>query len=117
MYISAYPIAITIRSTNTYEERSLGIFSDDPEYESVKGKQNAANPLYWLRNKISPTQQEGSRWYFVQQQLRAQLAHDLWWLALAAFLIMIIEGGNFESSPATYSVFNVLFEIVSGTPF
>jgi Trk-type K+ transport system membrane component len=114
MYISAYPIAITIRNSNVYEERSLGIFSDDPDYEYVKGMQNAANPLFWFRSKIIPPKHEGSRWYFVQQQLRAQLAHDLWWLVLAVFLIMIVEGSNFERDPATFSVFNVIFEIVSG---
>lgn len=54
------------------------------------------------------------RTYFVRHQLRSQLAHDAWWIALAIFLIMIIEGGQFESSPMVFSVFNVIFEVVSG---
>jgi Trk-type K+ transport system membrane component len=111
MYISAYPIAITIRNSNLYEERSLGIYSDDPGYgESPK----QAGPLSSLRAAFSGGRREGSRRYFVQQQLRAQLAHDIWWLVLAVFLIMIIEGGQFEANPKVFSAFNVIFEVVSG---
>jgi Trk-type K+ transport system membrane component len=33
MYVSALPVTITIRNTNVYEERSLGIFSEDQESE------------------------------------------------------------------------------------
>ena len=34
MYISVYPIAMSVRSTNVYEERSLGVFAEpDPEDE------------------------------------------------------------------------------------
>jgi Trk-type K+ transport system membrane component len=57
---------------------------------------------------------EQTKSYFVRQQLRAQLAHDAWWLALAIFLIMVIEGSQFEANPAVFSVFNVIFEVVSG---
>ncbi|KAK3079949.1 hypothetical protein LTS18_003525, partial [Coniosporium uncinatum] len=42
------------------------------------------------------------------------LAHDVWWLVLAIFLISIIEGSQFERDPATFSVFNIIFEVVSG---
>jgi Trk-type K+ transport system membrane component len=52
--------------------------------------------------------------YFLQQQLRARLAHDLWWLVLAVLLIMLIETSLFESNPEAFSVFNVIFEVVSG---
>lgn len=30
MYISVYPVVITRRNSNVYEERSLGIYADDP---------------------------------------------------------------------------------------
>ncbi len=29
MYISAFPLTLTMRSTNVYEERSLGIYAED----------------------------------------------------------------------------------------
>lgn len=31
MYISVYPVVITMRNSNVYEERSLGIYADDPQ--------------------------------------------------------------------------------------
>lgn len=54
-----------------------------------------------------------SRGYFVRQQLRGQLAHDLWWIVLSIFFIMITETSNFERDPVSYSAFNVIFEVVS----
>lgn len=62
--------------------------------------------------KVRPFEQTKS--YFVRQQLLAQLAHDGWWIALAVFLIMVIEASQFEANPAVFSVFNVIFEVVSG---
>ncbi|KAH7303015.1 cation transport protein-domain-containing protein [Stachybotrys elegans] len=41
MYISVYPIALTIRASNTYEEQSLGKFmpeQTDPDEEKTRGK-------------------------------------------------------------------------------
>lgn len=34
MYVSVYPIAMSVRSTNVYEEKSLGIFSEEPTNDS-----------------------------------------------------------------------------------
>lgn len=35
MYVSVYPIAMSVRSTNVYEEKSLGIFKEfDTDSES-----------------------------------------------------------------------------------
>ncbi|KAI1765086.1 TrkH-domain-containing protein [Hypoxylon sp. FL1150] len=50
----------------------------------------------------------------VSQQVRGQLSHDVWWIALTLFLIALIETAHSLADPATYSVFNMLFEIVSG---
>lgn len=51
-YISIYPIALSVRSTNVYEERSLGLFdegdvSDDAEPQSEKGAQAVAKYVGW----------------------------------------------------------------------
>jgi Trk-type K+ transport system membrane component len=114
MYISAFPVAITIRNSNVYEERSLGIYSDDPGFEEMEAKGKTL--MSWARKRFGgPT--SNHKGVFVQQQLRAQLAHDLWWLVLAVFLIMIIEGSQFQRDPVTFSVFNVIFEVVSGESF
>jgi Trk-type K+ transport system membrane component len=111
MYISAFPVAITIRNSNVYEERSLGIYSDDPEYDEMEAEGKTF--LSWARKRFGGPN-SNHKGVFVQQQLRAQLAHDIWSLVLAVFLIMVIEGSQFQSNPATFSVFNVIFEVVSG---
>ncbi|KAI1333645.1 TrkH-domain-containing protein [Xylariaceae sp. FL0016] len=50
----------------------------------------------------------------VSQQLRGQLSHDVWWIALALFVITMIETRHSLTDPVTYSVFTILFEIISG---
>ena len=129
MYISVYPVVITMRNSNVYEERSLGIYSDDPvavqmledeEKQESKGKEtdkeNDASPqgLGRLKRALTlKTKSKETRGYFVRQQLRGQLAHDLWWIVLAVLFITITETGQFERDPVDYSVFNILFEVVS----
>lgn len=112
MYISAYPVLITIRNSNVYEERSLGIYADDAQAKQEK----VSNQGVLGRLKRTLTEQRGpteSRGYFVRQQLRGQLAHDLWWIVLAILFITITETSQFERDPVNYSVFNVIFEVVS----
>jgi len=62
-----------------------------------------------------PTPGEGreTRISFISQQIRGQLAHDLWWLVLAILVISTIETGHFLADPVAFSVFNVIFEVVS----
>lgn len=50
----------------------------------------------------------------VSQHLRGQLSHDIWSIALSLFLITLIETSHSLQDPQAYSVFNFLFEIVSG---
>ena len=112
MYISAYPVLITMRSSNVYEERSLGIYADDTQAKKeARIDEGVLGRLKWtLTNQQGPTE---SRGYFVRQQLRGQLAHDLWWIVLAILFITITETSQFERDPVTYSVFNIIFEVVS----
>jgi Trk-type K+ transport system membrane component len=143
MYISVYPVVITMRNSNVYEERSLGIYDDDPVL-----KQQEQQPTGILGNSEEPGQgnalrrrktsaligknirrattfqgvgaarntkaeEEPSSMSFIGQQIRGQLAHDLWWLVLAILIIVVIETDHFLGDPITYSVFNILFESVS----
>lgn len=112
MYISAYPVLITMRNSNVYEERSLGIYADDPQaQQEVEKSQGVIGRLKrTLTSQQGPTE---SRGYFVRQQLRGQLAHDLWWIILAILFITITETSQFERDPVDYSVFNFTFEVVS----
>ncbi|CAG8157265.1 unnamed protein product [Penicillium nalgiovense] len=114
MYVSAYPVTLTMRNTNVYEERSLGIYAHDetPDSPANTSRSNVAMDL--IRHHLGrPGLSETSRGYFVHQQLRSQLSHDLWWIALAVFFIAIAESDHYESQPVAFSTFNIIFEVVS----
>jgi Trk-type K+ transport system membrane component len=124
MYISVYPVVITMRHSNVYEERSLGIYAAETHLYSqyhlpVSDDERDQTPSFAQKLKRAltaqfPTSLSQTNTAFLHQQIRGQLAHDLWWLALAIFVITCIEVGNFDRDPVTYSVFNVIFEVVSG---
>ena len=106
MYISVYPVVITMRHSNIYEERSLGIYADDPTL-------GENSETYSLSTSLSHQPPSPGRLYFIKHQLRAQIAYDLWWIALAVIIISIVEAGQFTRDPITYSAFNIIFETVS----
>ena len=135
MYISVYPVVITMRHSNVYEERSLGIYYDDPYIATQQGDfaveaTDASKTLIhelWnaVRRAFVPWHGVGgapplsrcdnpeSRINFISQQIHGQLAHDLWWLVLAVLVITTIETSHFMADPISYSVFNIIFEVVS----
>jgi Trk-type K+ transport system membrane component len=112
MYISVYPVVITMRNSNVYEERSLGIYANDSAENGSSDLETGVINRFKRRVGLQPTTESSA--YFIRQQMRGQLAHDLSWLAVAIFLIVCIESVNFDRDPVTYSVFNVVFEVVSG---
>ncbi|GAB7329877.1 hypothetical protein MBLNU13_g01588t2 [Cladosporium sp. NU13] len=125
MYISVYPVVITMRNSNVYEERSLGIYAEDAISELDKpctpmpqAEEDAQRSWFsrarFMASNLNHARPQESNTTFVRHQLRAQLAHDAWTIILALFLIMIIESRKFSEDPTAFSVFNFLFEIVSG---
>ncbi|CAI7608124.1 unnamed protein product [Penicillium crustosum] len=114
MYVSAYPVTLTMRNTNVYEERSLGIYAHDESPDSPANTSRSNVVMDLIRHHLGrPGLSETSRGYFVHQQLRSQLSHDLWWIALAVFFIAIRESDHYESQPVAFSTFNIIFEVVS----
>ncbi|KAF4626697.1 hypothetical protein G7Y89_g11456 [Cudoniella acicularis] len=103
MFISAFPVAITMRSSNVYEERSLGIYSHQPRQSDP----DAGDTSSLL------TCQSRTRLYFLRQQLQNQLSHDFWFVLICTILIIWIETGSYDRDPLTFSVFNIMFEVVS----
>ncbi|KAK4241702.1 Low-affinity potassium transport protein [Achaetomium macrosporum] len=89
MYISVFPIAISVRRTNVYEEKSLGVYS---------------------KNDIDE-QAAGSDLSYVGAHLRRQLSFDLWYIVIGFFIINITEGARLMAGD--FSQFDVLFEVVS----
>jgi hypothetical protein len=92
MYISVFPIAISIRRTNVYEEKSLGVYHEKKEFDD-EGQADASALSY------------------VGTHLRRQLSFDLWYLFLGFFVLVISEGEKIKAG--RFAVFDVLFEIVS----
>lgn len=93
MYISVLPIAISVRRTNVYEERSLGIYGGGPDPDE---DENSHEPSY------------------IGAHLRKQLSFDLWYVFLGLFFIACIEGHRLENTNEyAFTLFSVLFEIVS----
>ncbi|KAI1330436.1 cation transport protein-domain-containing protein [Xylariaceae sp. FL0255] len=88
MYISVFPVAISIRRTNVYEEKSLGVYEAQQDVDDDQPN-------------IS----------YVGTHLRRQLSFDLWYVFLGFFIISITEGGRIISGD--FNQFAVLFEIVS----
>ncbi|KAJ5725114.1 uncharacterized protein N7483_006471 [Penicillium malachiteum] len=114
MYVSAFPVLVTMRNTNVYEERSLGIYANDESSESPANTSRSNVFVDLIRHHLGrPSASETSRGYFVHQQLRSQLSHDLWWIALAVLFIAIAESDHFNAQPVAFSTFNIIFEVVS----
>ncbi|KAF3939158.1 hypothetical protein ABW19_dt0206928 [Dactylella cylindrospora] len=103
MYIGVYPVVITIRRSNEYLERSLGIYEGD---DKEKGDDDT---IYEAANEKNKTVLK-----FFASQLKAQLSSDLWFLILGAWLIIVVEAKRIEADPRHFSVFNIIFEVVSG---
>ncbi|KAJ3945966.1 uncharacterized protein N0V96_004316 [Colletotrichum fioriniae] len=84
MYIAIYPIAISIRASNTYEEKALGIYSDDSQLDESNGA-----------------------WY-IMSHVRNQLSFDLWYIFLGTFCICIAESERImDLNEPAFSVGNV----------
>ncbi|KAH6680618.1 putative potassium transporter [Halenospora varia] len=84
MFISAFPVAITMRSSNRNRD-----------------------------NRSLLSNHSRTRIYFLRQQVQYQLSHDFWFVLVGAILIIWIETGSIDRDPLTFSVFNILFEVVS----
>ncbi|KAK8117500.1 uncharacterized protein PG998_005781 [Apiospora kogelbergensis] len=89
MYISVFPIAISVRRTNVYEEKALGLYGSSGENED-------------------PNQ---SGFSYVGAHLRRQLSFDLWYIFIGYFILTISEGPRLINND--FSMFAVLFEVVS----
>ncbi|KAL5426825.1 hypothetical protein PMIN04_001761 [Paraphaeosphaeria minitans] len=83
MYISSYPLVMTLRKTNTYEERSIGLQEGD---DSAAG---------------------------IASHLQKQLAYDIWFQFLAFFLVCVVERAHLRAADPGFDMFSLLFEVTS----
>ncbi|GAA5925325.1 hypothetical protein JCM3775_006423 [Rhodotorula graminis] len=100
MYIAVYPIAVSIRATNVYEEKSMGVYDEDFDEDPDDAEAR-------FEKSHSATQ-------YIGYHARKQLAFDLWWLGLAVWLICIVERHRLGSTDwPEVSIFTLIFEITS----
>ncbi|KAI4639555.1 uncharacterized protein J4E78_010882 [Alternaria triticimaculans] len=91
MYISIYPIAISIRMSESYEEKSVGLYAGDENLD----------------------EQKGGKTYLISH-MRNQLSFDLWYIFLGVFMICIAESDRIMSQEDyAFNVFAIFFEVVS----
>lgn len=81
MYIAIFPIAISVRASNVYEERTLGVYGHEEDLNETDGRS------------------------YITQHVRNQLAFDLWYIFLGCFCICVAEAGKISdtSNPVSSS--------------
>lgn len=108
MYIAVFPIAISVRASNVYEERTLGVYGSEVAADESNGRS------------------------YIISHIQNQLSFDLWYIFLGCFCICIAESGRIAdvnnpvrtllclsdygisaNAVQAFSVFSVLFEVVS----
>jgi potassium uptake Trk family protein len=107
MYIAVFPIAISVRASNVYEERTLGVYGSEVAADETNGRS------------------------YIIAHIQNQLSFDLWYIFLGCFCICIAESGkiadtnipvrtllclrvrSLANTVQAFSVFSVLFEVVS----
>lgn len=90
MYIAIFPIAMAVRASNTYEEKSLGIYESAGRLDEHRG---SAYLLAHMQN---------------------QLSFDLWYMFLGIFCICVAESSRImDGADPAFSVFAIFFEVVS----
>ncbi|KAG9258890.1 high-affinity potassium transporter [Emericellopsis atlantica] len=90
MYIAIFPIALSIRASNTYEEKSLGIYPNENPLNEANGRS------------------------YVMTHLQNQLNFDLWYIFLGIFCLCIAESKRIANpdEPA-FTVWTIFFEVTS----
>lgn len=71
MYISIYPISISMRMSGNYEDKTLGIYEKDKDLDEKKGGKS-----------------------YLASHMRNQLSFDLWYIFLGLFCICVAESGR-----------------------
>ncbi|KAF2135683.1 uncharacterized protein K452DRAFT_166316 [Aplosporella prunicola CBS 121167] len=101
MYISSFPVVMALRQTNTYEERSIGLDRDSVHSAgSADSSSGSGGGGSGSGAQLGP-------------HIRRQLAYDIWFQLLAWGVICTIERAKLDSNAPGFSIFSILFEIVS----
>ncbi|KAG0190712.1 hypothetical protein DFQ28_001680 [Apophysomyces sp. BC1034] len=117
MYISVYPVAISMRDSN---ERSLGLFrSEHQEPVSFKPEELEHPPFIKMRrhttiSSIVTTSKKilSGPDFFVMTQIQRQLTSDICWVIVGTFLVCVVEAKAIMA-PSPITIASVIYECVS----
>ncbi|EPX72753.1 uncharacterized protein SOCG_00515 [Schizosaccharomyces octosporus yFS286] len=105
-------IAMSIRQTNVYEERSLGIYA--PPIDDTSDDESDGSGKETKQKQSKPAKPKSGR-NFLADHIQRQLSHDLWYMFFGFFLITILEGPRLErADEPQFTLFSIFFEVVSG---
>ncbi|KAG8830790.1 low affinity potassium transporter [Serendipita sp. 399] len=82
MYIAPYPIALAVRSTNVYQDRSLGVYEEEDDSDEEEEQEEE------FRKRHKSAAGWGT---YLAFHAKRQLAYDIWWLVGAWLLVVIFE--------------------------
>ncbi|GAA5814715.1 hypothetical protein MFLAVUS_008215 [Mucor flavus] len=122
MYISVYPVAISMRNSNVYQERALGIYhgqGDDEDENEYEHESDAPNFIHRLKrsatiSSVVTTSKKVLRKpdFFVMTQIQRQLTSEICWVICCIFAICVIEAEEILAiTPITIA--SVIYECVS----
>ncbi|KAI8140260.1 cation transport protein-domain-containing protein [Fennellomyces sp. T-0311] len=116
-----YPVAISMRNSNVYQERALGIFRGEGEEPVQFSESELRGPAPFLKlqrhptiNSVMTTSRKVLRGpdFFVLNLIQRQLTSDICWVITGIFAICIIESQNIMS-PSPVTMATVIYECVS----
>ncbi|KAG2223970.1 hypothetical protein INT45_013427 [Circinella minor] len=115
MYVSVYPVGISIRNSNEYQERELGIYSASTRtgnYEEINISKLTRYPS--MASVVSRTKKLISMRpsFYVMTQLQRMVTYEILWVALGIFCICIIEAQAIMT-PSPITTLTVMYEAVS----
>lgn len=66
--VAAYPLAVSIRATNVYEEKSMGIFEESDDEDEIEAQFDTS----------ARTKKPKTTGNYIRYHARKQLAFDMW---------------------------------------
>lgn len=87
MYVAIFPIAISVRASNIYEETTLGVYTRDNEVDETNGQS------------------------YIMAHIQNQLTFDLWYIFIGVFFICIAEAGKISDTSNPVSCWCYFFNV------
>ncbi|KAI8344901.1 cation transport protein-domain-containing protein [Choanephora cucurbitarum] len=121
MYISVYPVAISMRNSNVYQERALGIYKgidDDDMYDDSHQMKGFHSDHRLKRHSTMTSIVVNSKKmlqgpdFFVMTQIQRQLTSEICWVICCIFAICVIEADAIAAA-SPISISSVIYECVS----